>query len=420
MFKWLKNEFKEGKTLISYGGLRVGGQGLNFLVPIILAVKLAPEIFGVYSLGMMIIYFFNITFINSSNAPFIIFGSEEIKKNQRLNHTVTSRLFLLACISIIFLAIMMLFKKQFIDFTKLSNVQFYFLIFVFAGKLLENFFVALFLSFNKRVVASLFQLMMAGLSVLYIIILYLFFTVTLELVFLMFLIAPLISICFFIPQIDFNQILPLVFDKELIKKMADQTKWMMLGGSGIYLLNWGDNIILRQFSTMQEIGVYNLGYQFFKGTVMLMTVLSVYFLPFVSQHIENKEKIANYLQVKRVKLLFLGVIFLGLLFLIMPEFVKILYKNRYADSVVVFRVLTIGAIFAFYGIFYDPVFLSMEKFRATQTIVVVCVVFNLTLDYILVGRIGFMGAAIATSITYFLMAMIKEVYFRKYCRSIVA
>jgi len=97
----------------------------------------------------------------------------------------------------------------------------------------------------------------------------------------------------------------------------------------------------------------------------------------------------------------------------------LLYKGRYGDSVLIFRILVIGALFALYSLFYAPIFDSLERYKFTQSLISVCVVFNLVLDYILVGRIGFMGAAIATSTTYFLMAVIKEVYFRKYCRSIV-
>jgi O-antigen/teichoic acid export membrane protein len=247
----------------------------------------------------------------------------------------------------------------------------------------------------------------------------LFFGVTLENVFLMFLIAPMVSFCLFAAKIEFKKIFPLSYDKQALRKMTDYTKWMMLGGSAIYLLNWGDNIILRRFSTMEEIGIYNLGYQFFKGTIMIMAIIKVYFLPFISQNIDNKEKITDYLLTKRIKLLFLGGLLLGGLFFIMPYFVETLYKGRYENSVLVFRILVIGAVFALYSIFYDPIFSSLERYKLTQSVIAICVVFNLVLDYILVGRIGYIGAAIATSTTYFLMAVIKEVYFRKYCRSVV-
>ncbi len=417
MLAWIKHELKDGRTLISFGGLRVIGHLFTFVIPIVLAVRLSPQVFGIYSLGMMVIYFFNSTFILSSGTPFVIFGTEEIRQSHTIAQTITSRIILLAAFSVVFLLIMLIFKKQLIDFTGLTEIQFYFLVFVFTGKMLDSLFGAIFLALNKRILASVFQMLTAGLTVLYIIFLCLFLTVTLEKVFLMFLISPLISFSFCALKIEFKKIFPLSYDKESLKKMTDYTKWMILGGSAVYLLNWGDNLILRRFSTMAEIGVYNLGYQFFKGTVMMMAILKVYFLPFISQNIHNREKIANYLLVKRVKLLFLGIVCLGLLFLVMPHFLRMVYGSRYAEAALVFRILAIGALCAFYGMFYDPIFDSLKKYRLIQTVIAVCVGFNLLLDYILVARIGFMGAAVATAATYLLIAAIKEVCYRKYCRS---
>ena len=43
--------------------------------------------------------------------------------------------------------------------------------------------------------------------------------------------------------------------------------------------------------------------------------------------------------------------------------------------------------------------------------------FQPVLDYILVIRIGYTGAAVATALTYFLFAVIKEVYFRTRCKN---
>jgi O-antigen/teichoic acid export membrane protein len=193
----------------------------------------------------------------------------------------------------------------------------------------------------------------------------------------------------------------------------------MLGGTAVYFLNWGDNIILRNFSTMQDIGVYNLGYQFFKGMIMFFSIIAGYFLPFISQNIDDKIKINNYLGNKRIKLFSAGILFAGCLYLFMPHFVALFYKGQYQDSVLIFRILLIGAVCSLFCIFYDPIFTSLKKFHVIQSITVFVVVINLTLDYILVSQIGFIGAAVATSISYFLMAAAKIFYFRKYCKPLV-
>ena len=64
-------------------------------------------------------------------------------------------------------------------------------------------------------------------------------------------------------------------------------------------------------------------------------------------------------------------------------------------------------------------FTSLKKFHVIQSITVFAVVVNLTLDYILVSRIGFIGAAVATALTYFLMTVAKIFYFRQYCKQLI-
>lgn len=415
MFNWVFNQLKEGKTLLTYGSLRVASLGVVFFVPIILATQFSPETFGMYSLGMMIVYFFYSIFIISSGKPSVIYGTEEIKENQKFSYIFTSRIILSALAITIFLVFIQLFKMQLIGFTNLTGVQVYLLMLVFIGKTMESFGCVFFITLNKRIIESIFLLLNAILSISYLFVLYLFFETTIEKVFLMYLVAPIVSLVIFIPKIEFKKILPLAYDHKTLIKLADYTKWMMLGGAAIYLLNWCDNIILRIFVPMEEIGVYNLGYQFFKGTTMAILIISNYFLPFVSHNINSKEKISNYLVRKRIKLIALGLFLIGCLFFILPYVVQILYTEQYWASVLVFRILLIGSICSLCSAFYDPIFHSLKRYKFIQAATMVCVCVNLLLDYILIGRIGFLGAAIATSISYFLLATIKVAYFRIYC-----
>ncbi len=419
IISWVKNEWLQGKTLISYGALKVSGLGFSFLIPIFLAVFLTPEVLGIYSLGMMLVYFFNSIIVLSSSSPTVICGIEELAESKKISRTITSRAIILLTSSAIFISAVLLLKNQIINFTKLTEAQTYLLILVFIGKTIESFIGCILISLNRRIRESIFQLITSVISLSYIILIHFLWGITLERVFPIFLIAPLISVIFLISKTEYQKFLPLTYNKDSFKKLVHYTRWMALGGTAVYFLNWGDNIILRKFSTMEDIGVYNLGYQFFKGMIMIFSVIKIYFLPFVSQHINNKSKIENYLIAKRSKLFLTGVIFSGCLFLAMPKFVELIYEGQYLDSVLVFRILLAGAICAFFSMFYDPIFSSLKKFHVIQTITVFGVMVNLTLDFIFVSHIGFIGAAIATSISYFLMTAIKVYYFRKYCKPLI-
>jgi O-antigen/teichoic acid export membrane protein len=415
MINWIINELKEGRTLLSYGSVKIGSHVSDFLIPVILAIKFSPAVFGAYSLGMMIVYFFNSALILSSSKPMVIFGNEELREFGRIHHTIASRMVILLISLTLFVLFVCLFKEPIVRFTGLSESQAWLLVVVLTGYTILNFFSTMLMALNQRILESALLLTNAALSIFYLVVMYLFFNITIEKVMFMFFAAPIISVCIFLPRIEFVKVHPQVFDKANLYKMTDFTKWMVLGGTGAYLLNWGDNIILRRFVSMEEIGVYNLGYQYFKGTLMAMAIVKIYFLPFIAKHMDNKEIIIRYLGVKRIKLFLLGTFILIGLFFLMPHIIGILYAPHYKDAAMVFRILIFGSICALYSGFYDPIIDSMKRYRFIQSLTVIGVAFNLGVDYILVSRIGFIGAAIATAGTYFLLAIAREVYFRKCC-----
>jgi O-antigen/teichoic acid export membrane protein len=415
MLNWIINELKDGRTLLSYGGVKVGAHASDFLVPVILATRFSPEVFGVYSLGMMIVYFFNSSLILSSSKPMVIFGNEEFKEQGRIRQTIASRLVILLISLAVFILFLCLFMNPLVRFTGFTEGQAWLLAGVLIGYAILNFFSSMLMALNQRILESAFLLINAVLSISYLVAVYLFFQLTIEKVLFMFFAAPVISVCLFLPKIEFKEVHPPVLDKDNLIKMTDFTKWMVFGGAGLYLLNWGDNIILRRFVSMEEIGVYNLGYQYFKGTLMAMAIVKLYFLPFIAQHMDNKETIIRYLGVKRIKLFLLGGLILGVLYILMPHIVGILYAPRYKDAAMVFRILIFGSVCSLYSGFYDPIIDSMKRYRFIQSLTIAGVVFNLGADYILISRIGFLGAAIATAITYFLLAIAREIYFRKFC-----
>jgi len=169
---------------------------------------------------------------------------------------------------------------------------------------------------------------------------------------------------------------------------------------------------------MDDIGTYNLGYQLFKGIGMLTFIIYVYFLPFVSQHIEDIAKMRNYLFNKRPKIFLVGIVVIGLFFVAVPYAFKFIYKGVYQDSVTVLWILLIGSVSRLYVIFYDPILNALKKYKFAQTVTLLQLLLNLFLDLLLVPVMGIYGAAVATVIAYFCRMIIYEIYFRKRIRGL--
>lgn len=417
MIDRIKEEFKQGKHFLVFSGFKILGQALFAVLPLAIAFFLSPEGFGSYSLAIMIIYFLTALLIGSSSQPFVVYASEELKEHQKVNKTFSVRMLLLFYSTIIFVVLMIISWQWIGSFASLTNNQVLFMIAAYFGVGLRYFFESFFLGINKRMHHATYQVLTAGIMIIGLLILYFYFTITLENVFILLFIGPVLAFLSMIGSVNFKQVFPLELDKKLLAKYFHYTKWVVFGGIGVYLINWGDNVILRLFVSLDEIGVYNLGYQIFKGLNMLIFTISMYFLPFISQNIKNKKKIKDYLYKKRPKILVVGIGGLGILYFLIPFIITFLYGKEYAASIGIAQVLVIAAFFALYKDFYSPIIHSLKRYKFSNKAVIFAAFLNLFLDYLFVPLWGIMGAAIATTTTYIVGAMITLYYFQTYCKS---
>lgn len=412
MFRRVKQELKEGKTLLQFGFLKAVGQALGMIAPLVVAKFFSPELFGRYSLAKMIVFFFTSLLIASAQTPIIVFASQERAETGKISKSFSVQCMFLALSMITFLLINSVFSKAIIKFTQISPTGLLFMSLAFAGIAVKTFLNILFMALGQRIKSSLAELVFGSLIFALIVVLCLIDKISLETVFLVYFASGILVVTLFIKTVDFHLLLPFDFDWKHFKDMFNSIKWIMLSATAVYFINWGDNLVLRPFVSMEDIGVYNLGYQIFKGTVMLTLIISVYFLPFVSEHIEDSTKMKNYLYNKRPKIFLVGLIAIIILFALIPYILRLIYGDTYTGSVNIIRILLIGSVLALYGVFYGPILNALKKYKFIQTAVTVQVLLNVLLNLILVPRMGLYGAAVATAFAYFCNIVTIEVYFR--------
>lgn len=416
MIERIKKEFRDGRVFLEFAFIRASSHGLLFIVALIVAKLLSPEEFGAYSLSMMVVYFFAAFFMGAAQRPFVIYANEELKNTGKINKSLTTRL-VFGFLSIVFyIALAVFFAKPFSQFASISIYQLAFLSLAYVGLGIRYFFEGLFLALNRRMINAWYMFLSSSVGLAYIALLVVFGKATLENIFLIFFVSPIIGSFFVYRSLTIQELFPLAFDKALFWKMFHYAKWVVLGSTSVYFVNWGDNLVLRHFVSLKEIGVYNLGYQIFKGTIMLTAIVKAYFLPYLSQNTENQKKIQSYLYRKRPKILALGVLGIVALYITVPAVFRVLYGPLYEGSIAVMRILFVGSFFALYQAFYATLFDSLKYYRFTQTADVGLVITNLALDYIFVSYMGFLGAAVATVITYIASSIAYEIYFRMRCK----
>jgi len=419
MLRRIKHELRQGKTLITFMVLQVTGQALGMVAPLAVAKFLSPELFGSYCLAKMIVFFFSTLLISSSQTPFIVFANEERAKSGKINRAFSVQCTFLAASFCIFVVITLLFNKQITVFAKIDRGDLIFILMAFVGLALKMFLCNLFMAMGQRIKCSFAELVFGGLILSFVLLLYLTDAINLRMIFLAYLVSALFVVFIFVKTIDFNQLLPFTIGTRHFKDMFEFTKWIMLGATAVYFINWGDNLVLRLYVSMGDIGTYNLAYQVFKGVLSLAFVIYAYFLPFVSQNIGDREKIREYLFRKRPRILLLGLVVIAAFFVTGPSILRAIYVDKYADSFGILRILLIGSVPMLHIILYAPILNALKKYRFAQAINTFQVVLNVILNLLLVPKIGLLGAAIATVIAYFFHAVILETYFRVKLRKLL-
>jgi len=304
MFNKIKEEIKQGRNFLSFMSIKTIGLILTFLIPFFVAILLKPEIFGSFSLFKMILFFGTAMFIGPILAPFIIESNKEYSKTKKSNKTFTSVLiYTLSSISI-FLLIFLFFGKELINFTGL-DYQTYKVVFIlaFLGLIVPSFFSSLFLSQDKKKIHAIIEFLYPLVNLIYLFFLYWLNLFSLYNIFMGYFISGVVIFLISILFVDYKQIFPLCYSKENFKEIIHFGSWVILGYTASYFINWGDNIILRYFVTLSDIGVYNLAYQIFKGGIMVSFMINTYYTPFVSKNIENKIVIKDYLDKTRTKIM---------------------------------------------------------------------------------------------------------------------
>ena len=108
--------------------------------------------------------------------------------------------------------------------------------------------------------------------------------------------------------------------------------------------------------------------------------------------------------VTRPQILGLGVLGLVAVGICLAPALQLVYGNKYDASLPVMYCLLIASAFALYYILHLTLVEGMARFKFVQLANFLAVAINLGLDFILIPQLGIMGAAIATTTAYAMLA----------------
>jgi len=197
----------------------------------------------------------------------------------------------------------------------------------------------------------------------------------------------------------------LILDINLLKQILKFSLPLLPFALSIVVLNFTDRLMINHYLNLSQVAIYSIGSK-------IASILTLFLIGF--QHAWGPYVYANFRrehvkkEFAKIFDLFTATVSLGLIIitLVSPYLILILATKDYLEAYKVVPLLLIGLIS--YSLLYFGVGISIsEKTYFNLVGSIAGIISNIGLNILLIPKFKIIGAAIATSISYFLMALIK-------------
>jgi O-antigen/teichoic acid export membrane protein len=225
--------------------------------------------------------------------------------------------------------------------------------------------------------------------------------VSAELVIALSIAAPLLVAVLTVPIVWKVGVLPLAWNRILLRRMLWLSVPMIGLMLGQYVLSSIDIFVLGLFRSQADVGIYFVAYQgFTRLSSLAVSVTSVLVPLFVSLELGGRSPvILRYLERSVPQALFILSVLGGVGVAILPLVFEPIFGAAFAPAVTPMAILTIGLIFLYGAYLVAPILTLHERTRAIAGIWGIAAAINVAGDFIMVGLLdmGIIAPAIATS-----------------------
>jgi O-antigen/teichoic acid export membrane protein len=193
---------------------------------------------------------------------------------------------------------------------------------------------------------------------------------------------------------------------DYLKSVFSLSSWIAISCAGISIMYYMDTICLTWLVGLKSVAMYNIALPIMQ-IAQSFFVFPVIFTPFVAEMWQKKD----YTGIRRtcyigsfLMLLTLPVfILVGVYFA--PDIITILFDRKFIAVAPAVTILWGGMVFFSIASFNINALNSGGKQKRAAYMVAACVVINFILNVILIPKFSYIGAALATAITYVIMAL---------------
>ena len=204
----------------------------------------------------------------------------------------------------------------------------------------------------------------------------------------------------------------------ILSELAHYSFPIMFTGIFSIIFYWLDSFAIGYFRSVAEVGYYNAAAPIAMLLLLAPELFMQLFFPLIAKEYYKR----NYSTIKELskqvgKWIFTINLPIFLLIILFPgTLINILFGKEYLLASNALKILSIGMIFAvLYAVNID-FFLGIGKPEINNLIVYSAALFNLAANIIMIPIWGIIGAAISTTISYFIMMLIGLIKIRKFIK----
>lgn len=178
-----------------------------------------------------------------------------------------------------------------------------------------------------------------------------------------------------------------------------------------YLLSSSDKIMISRLVGDTEAGIYSIAVSIASIALIVWTAINASLVPFTYE----KCKTGEYDKISRVTKPLLFVFSLGCIFVIMlaPEAVRLISTKDYLDAIYVIPPIVGGVFFQVQYYIYANIVYYHKKPIYVMIASVSATILNISLNYLLIPKLGYRAAGYTTIVSYCFQAAIDFLAMRK-------
>jgi len=168
-----------------------------------------------------------------------------------------------------------------------------------------------------------------------------------------------------------------------------------------------DTIMLSIMKGSEAVGIYNMAYKIIENITFFPGMLVGLVLPLFSMYVFTDKKsffkIAD--KTAKVFILITTPLVVGTLFLA-EDIINIIGGGEFVVSANVLRILIFALVFIFFGNLFNSVLLAANFQKKLMYILTLCAVFNISLNLIVIPVYSYIGAAVVSVLTEFMVVVV--------------